>query len=104
MTVLLAITGEFRDGSDPEEQKVVLREDGSTLLVGWMPVGEFADRLDIAMDDDRDYETVTSFILDVTTRLPEVVMSLVHAGSSIEVMDLDCRRIDKVLMQKMPEA
>ncbi len=104
MDVLEAITGEFIDGSDPEEQKVVVREDGSLLVAGWMPVDEFADRLDIAMEDDRDYETVAGFILDVTKRLPEVGVSFAHMGWRIEVVDLDGRRIDKVLVSKLPEA
>ena len=104
MDVLEAITGEFIDGSDPEEQKVVLREDGSLLIAGWMPVDEFADRLEIAMEEDRDYETVAGFILDVTKRLPEVGVAFTHAGWRIEVVDLDGRRIDKVLVQKLPQA
>lgn len=103
MDVLEAITGEFIDGSHPEEQKVVQREDGSLLIAGWMPVDEFADRLGIGLPEDRDYETLAGFILDLTKRLPEVGAHFTHAGWRIEVVDLDGRRIDKVLVLRLPE-
>lgn len=100
MDVLEAITGEFIDTSDPEEQKIVVREDGSLLVSGWMPVDEFADRIGISLKEDRDYETVAGLIIDESGSLPAVGDSLTLAGWSIEIVDLDGRRIDKVLVQR----
>lgn len=100
MDVLEAITGDFFDETD-SEAKVVTRDDGSLLVAGWMPVDEFADRLGITLSDDRDYETVAGFLLDKMKRLPEVGAHFDVSGWRIEVVDLDGRRIDKLLVQRI---
>jgi putative hemolysin len=104
MDILEAITGEFVDGSDPEEQKVVRREDGSYLVAGWMPTDEFAALLDVALPEARGYATLAGFILDEMKRLPAAGDHFDHMGWRIEVVDMDGRRIDKVLVEKLPEA
>ncbi|SDY92461.1 hemolysin family protein [Citreimonas salinaria] len=63
MDLLEAITGDFADAEYPEP-KIVEREDGSLLVAGWMPVDEFADKVGLALPDDRDFETVAGLILD----------------------------------------
>ncbi len=99
MDVLEAITGDFPD-SETDEPKVVTRADGSYLVAGWMPVDEFADLLSLELEDDRDYETAAGFILEKVGNLPEVAERLVFQNWSIEVVDLDGRRIDKVLVTR----
>ena len=97
MDVLEAIAGEFPD-SVTDEPKVVTREDGSYLIAGWMPADEFADLLSLEIDADRDYETVAGLVLDKMGHLPEVGQRLELQGWTIEVVDLDGRRIDKLLV------
>jgi putative hemolysin len=97
MDVLEAIAGEFPD-STMDEPKVVTREDGSYLIAGWMPVDEFADLLSLKIDADRDYETVAGLVLDEIGHLPEIGQRLELQGWTIEVVDLDGRRIDKLLV------
>jgi putative hemolysin len=99
MDVLEAITGDFPD-SETDEPKVVTRADGSYLVAGWMPVDEFADLLSLELDDDRDYETAAGFVLEKVGRLPEVAERLDLQNWSIEVVDLDGRRIDKLLVTR----
>ncbi len=99
MDVLEAITGDFFDETD-SEAKIVTREDGSLLVSGWMPADEFADRIGITLSDDRNYETVAGLMLDKMGRLPEVGAYLDLSGWRIEVVDLDGRRIDKLLVQR----
>ncbi len=99
MDVLEAITGEFPD-SETDEPKVVIRADGSYLIAGWMPVDEFADLLTLELEDDRDYETAAGFILEKFGRLPMVAERFDLQNWSIEVVDLDGRRIDKVLVTR----
>lgn len=99
MDVLEAITGDFPD-SETDEPKVVTRADGSYLVAGWMPVDEFADLLSLTLDDDRDYETVAGFVLEKFGRLPEVAERFDLQNWSIEVVDLDGRRIDKLLVAR----
>lgn len=98
MDVLEAITGEFLD-EGAAEPKIVARGDGSLLVAGWMPVDEFAERLGLTLDEDRDYETVAGLVLDRLGTLPHVGERVDVAGCRIEVIDLDGRRIDKLLVQ-----
>lgn len=97
MDVLEAIAGEFPD-SETEEPKVVTQADGSYLIAGWMPVDEFADLLSLEIDADRDFETVAGLVLDEIGDLPEVGQRLDLQGWTIQVVDLDGRRIDKLLV------
>jgi putative hemolysin len=99
MDVLEAITGDFPD-SEMDEPKVVTRTDGSYLVAGWMPVDEFADLLSLELDEDRDYETAAGFVLEKVGRLPKVAERLDLQKWSIEVVDLDGRRIDKLLVTR----
>jgi putative hemolysin len=100
MDVLEAIAGEFPD--DPtDEPKVVTRADGSYLVAGWMPVDEFAALLSLGLEDDRDYETVAGLILNQAGHLPAVGQTLALQGWTIEVVDLDGRRIDKILVSRI---
>ncbi|MCU0908395.1 MAG: hemolysin family protein [Rhodobacteraceae bacterium] len=103
MDVLAAITGDFTDGGE-DEDKVVVRDDGSLLVAGWMPADEFADRIGLSLDDDRGFETVAGLVIDRMGRLPAVGEHVVLDGWRIEVMDLDGRRIDKLLVCRAADA
>ncbi|MGY9046712.1 MAG: hemolysin family protein [Rhodobacterales bacterium] len=102
MDLLEAITGDFPD-SETDEPKVVIRADGSYLVAGWMPVDEFADLLSLEIDTDRGYETVAGFVLEKIGRLPEVSEHLALLNWSIEVVDMDGRRIDKLLVKRVDQ-
>jgi putative hemolysin len=97
--VLEAITGVFQE-DEQEEPALVAREDGSFLIAGWMPVDEFVDQMGISLGDDPDYETVAGFVLDELKHLPELGESFVRNGWCFEVIDLDGRRIDKLLVRR----
>lgn len=99
MDVLEAITGGFGDDAQ-DEPKVVVREDGSLLVAGWMPVDEFADRIGLTLKGDRDYETVAGLVIDEMGSLPDVGAHVTLGGWRIEVVDLDGRRVDKLLVSR----
>lgn len=99
MDVLEAITGGFADATE-DEPKMVERADGSHLVAGWMPADEFADRLGISLRADRDFETVAGMVIDILGALPELGEVVTLDGWRIEVLDLDGRRIDKVLVSR----
>ena len=101
MDVLEAIVGDFVEGEEAEA-KIVERDDGSLLVAGWMPADEFAERIGIALDEDRDYETVAGLVIEKMESLPELGEHVDVLGWRIEVIDLDGRRIDKLLVQKAP--
>lgn len=98
--ILEAITGAFsQDESD--EQAMVQREDGSYLVAGWTPVDEFVDIIRVPIDPDPDYTTVAGFVLDELKRIPELGESFVKGDWRFEVIDLDGRRIDKLLVSRV---
>ena len=100
MDLLEAITGDFSDHAE-DEVKIFERDDGSLLVSGWMPIDEFADRVSIPMDADRNYETVAGLVLERMGRLPAVGEKLRIGNWMVEVVDLDGRRIDKLLVSRV---
>jgi putative hemolysin len=95
--VLEAITGAVA-ASDTHEPAIVTREDGSHLVAGWMPVDEFCDRLGLPRELAGEYDTVAGLILHQLGHIPELGAHFTTEGYRFEVIDLDGRRIDKVLV------
>lgn len=98
--VLEAITGAVA-ASDVDEPAMVAREDGSFLVAGWMPVDEFCDRLSLPREMAGEYDTVAGLILHQLGRIPELGASFTAEDYRFEVIDLDGRRIDKVLVSQV---
>jgi putative hemolysin len=98
--VLEAITGAFQE-EDDSEPAVVARADGSFLVAGWMQVDEFSHELGIHVPRDADYQTVAGFVLAEMNRLPNVGESFEKGHWRFEVVDLDGRRIDKILVSRL---
>jgi putative hemolysin len=97
--ILEAITGAFQEEGE-DEPACVKRADGSWLVAGWMPVDEFAEKTGAPIDRDAAYETVAGLVLNTLNRLPEVGEQFSRNGWRFEVVDLDGRRIDKVLVSR----
>jgi putative hemolysin len=101
--VLEAIAGVFRSDVDLEEEPyAAARDDGSWLLSGGMPADEMAEQLGFQLPTKRDYQTVAGFVLAELRRLPAVGEAMETNGWRFEVVDLDGRRIDKVLASRIP--
>ena len=102
--ILEAITGVFRSDLDEEEEPpAVRREDGSWLLAGYMQADEMAEQIGIDLPESRDYETVAGYILSHLHRLPATGECVDADGWRFEVVDLDGRRIDKVIASRLPD-
>jgi putative hemolysin len=102
--ILEAIVGAFHSEEGPPEPASVARADGSLLISGWMPVDEFGDLLSITVPPHRGYHTVAGLVLQHFGTLPEVGNVFDLEGWRIEVVDLDGRRIDKILATKINAA
>ena len=83
--------------SDPDAFR---RPDGSWLLAGSMPVDEMAEQLRINLPESRDYETVAGFVISNLGHIPSTGESMEMEGWRFEVVDLDGRRVDKVLASR----
>ncbi len=99
MDVLEAIAGEFPDG-DEDQVKIMERKDGSFLVAGWTPADEFAERVGLTLEMGRDYETVAGLIIGKMDRVPQLGDHIDLGNWRIEVVDIDGRRIDKLLVQR----
>jgi putative hemolysin len=99
--VLEAITGEFATPAS-EDSWAVQREDGSWLFDGLIPVPELKDRLglkELPEEDRGRYNTLAGMIMLLLGRLPHTADSVEWEGWRFEVVDLDGKRVDKVLAQ-----
>nr|WP_156115843.1 hemolysin family protein [Bosea sp. UNC402CLCol] len=95
--VLEAIIGVFQE-EEESEPAVVARPDGSYLVAGWMQADEFSQEFGIPMPRDADFQTVAGFILAEMNHLPNVGETFDKDRWRFEVVDLDGRRIDKILL------
>jgi putative hemolysin len=66
-----------------------------------MPADEMAEQLGISLPPQRDYETVGGFVISALARLPATGEAAESQGWRFEVVDLDGRRIDKVLATRI---
>ncbi len=97
--LLEAITGELQPGSHGSAW-AVQREDGSWLLDGLMPVAELRARLGVKefpAEDRGRYNTLAGLLMAVSGHMPVTAERIECAGWLFEVVDLDGKRIDKVL-------
>lgn len=98
--LLEAIAG-YSTGADESEPAAVQRDDGSWLLAGWMAADEMAEAIGYALPPDRSYQTVAGLVLALFQHLPAVGEKIESNGWRFEVVDLDGRRIDKILASRM---
>ena len=104
--LLEAITGELLQATSSEDAWAVPRADGSWLVDGLMPIGEFKARLKIRElpDEDRGiYNTVAGLVMAIAGHMPTETECFDCGEWKLEVVDLDGRRIDKVLVSPVSE-
>lgn len=97
--ILKTIAGAVPEHGEPPEIDAVLRENGSWLVDGMMPVDEFEDRLGLrGLKVTGDFDTIAGFVLWQLGRLPKAGDSFVWNRWHFEVVDMDGRRIDKLVV------
>jgi putative hemolysin len=103
--VLTDIIGEIADQSGPAEPDVLVREDGSWLLDGMLPVEELKELLALKELPDEDragYQSVGGFVMSTLGGVPSSGQHFELLGYRFEVVDMDSRRVDKILVSRMP--
>ena len=98
--ILEAIVGEFRHEEGVSEPNLVRRADGSYLVSGAMSADDLAEAFALPLPEDRSYHTVAGLALSGFGKLPEVGESVRMHGWQFEVVDMDGRRIDKILLSR----
>jgi putative hemolysin len=102
--ILEAIVGDISSHDDLDSAQVVQREDGSWLLDGMLPIEELKGILHIRAlpeEEKGDYNTLAGFVLLQLGRIPKAADHFEWGSYRFEVVDMDGRRIDKVLVQPM---
>lgn len=97
--LLTAIAGSFASDQDEgESPQLIERLDGSLIVSGAMPADQLADRLAIDLEENREFATVAGYVLWVLKRLPREGEHFEDQGWRFEIVDMDGRRIDKLLI------
>ncbi len=103
--LLTAIVGNFAsDSDDGDLPSVVEREDGSLLVSGSLSADALADRLRLEYGEDREFGTAAGYALSVMKKLPQEGEHFHDQGWRFEVVDMDGRRIDKLLVSRAGDA
>lgn len=104
--ILTAIVGNLGGEDSEEASEIVTRADGSWLIDADLGVDLVAEKINCKdLDDpDRDYETLAGFVLSVTKAIPSTGDVFDWRGWTFEIVDMDGRRIDKVLVTAPAQA
>ncbi|MFM7464440.1 MAG: hemolysin family protein [Cyanobium sp.] len=101
-----AIVGDLPSAEDQEEPLVVEREDGSWLLDGSLDIGDFkalVDREELPDEVSGGYHTIGGFVMHHLGRIPMAGEHFRWDGLSFEVMDMDGKRVDKIMVAEVAE-
>ena len=102
--VLEELVGEIHDERHESQQRFVQREDGSWLVDGGVGLDELIETLGLSVENQptRDYSTVSGLVLAELERIPAIGDQLRWKTLDIEVVDMDGRRIDRLLIRSIP--
>jgi putative hemolysin len=104
--VFEAVIGEFRP-VHADQAWAVQRDDGSWLLDGLIPIPELSDRLALSASETPDeeragFQTLSGLVMWLLGRVPQTGDIAMWHGLRLEVVDMDGKRIDKILATRVP--
>jgi len=99
-----ALTGEFKEADTPEQDMMIVqRDDGSFLLDGLLPVIDLKDCLHLNKlpeEDSKRYQTLNGLVMMLLGKIPQTADKVELDGWLLEIVDMDGKRIDKVLASR----
>ena len=105
--VMTSIDGELPSSDITEEEEIIEREDGSLLIDGSLAIERLKQAAgiedDLPGEDENAYNTLGGLVMYVLGRIPAATDHFTVAGCRFEVMDMDRNRVDKVLLNRLPE-
>lgn len=99
LTALVGYSSDFNDG----ETGLLLREDGTWLVDGQYSFGDFLHQFDIPLSEDHHFYTISGLILHVLKEIPKEGDKITWNHFELEVLDMDGRKIDKVLVKRVSQ-
>jgi putative hemolysin len=101
--LLEELVGEMSDAEQADEQAIVQRDDGTYLVDGLLPFIDLAEALRFpsiaAVQEEHDFETVAGFVIALLGRIPSLGNHVEWEHYRFEVVDMDGKRIDKLLVR-----
>jgi putative hemolysin len=96
-----AIVGDLPDEEDDDDEKIIERENGTFLIDGRTPLFEFNKYFnkEIIEFNHSQYTTIAGFMMDQLKAMPKAGDSFIYDNYKFEIMDIDGRRIDKILLE-----
>jgi putative hemolysin len=102
--LLTAIVGSFASDKDQgDTPQIIETADGSLLVSGALSADGLADRLGLSFAENREFGTAAGYALSVMKKLPMEGESFTDQGWSFEIVDMDNRRIDKILVKRLED-
>lgn len=98
--ILEAIVGDMSSEAEVGDRRAVQRPDGSWLLDGMLSIDEFQDLFEPVHLPEGDYETLAGFVLTRLRRIPSVADRFEWGGITFEVVDMDGKRVDRLLVAR----
>lgn len=103
--ILESIAGEMPERGDDTTPLMQSRADGSWLVDASLLIDEFEAKLGVRnMSASDEFHTVAGLVLECLGRVPQEGERFEHKGFRFEVVDMDGRRVDKLLVSKLPES
>jgi putative hemolysin len=101
--IMQALVGELPGGVD-NDPRVVHRDDGSWLFDGMVALDEVKQALHVAHlpGEDADFHTLGGYLMARLNRVPMVADRVLAGGFRFEVVEMDGRRVDRVLVASAP--
>ena len=100
--LLEMIAGDLPEAHDDPHANIIRRDDGAFLVDGKTDVLELADALDEPLEDQAGFHTAAGLVIDRLGRLPQKGETLAIGRYVVEVVQMDERRIDKLLFKPAP--
>ena len=104
--ILASLVGDIPETDEEEDAPAIQREDGSWLIDGMYSIEEFQELFDIEElpeDSEGYYQTVGGFVMAFLGQIPEPGAHFEWKGVLVEVVDMDGRRVDKVIATRLPD-
>tara|TARA_Y100000590_G_scaffold448520_1_gene585297 strand:- start:331 stop:906 length:576 start_codon:yes stop_codon:yes gene_type:complete len=94
--VVEEVMGELSDPFDEEEYEIIKNKDGTIIVDGSIKIYDLLENFEIDFPDDREYDTLAGFILDVVGDIPEKGHVVKFHNFQFKVVNVESHRIDKI--------
>ena len=101
--VVEEVMGELSDPFDEEEYEIIKKKDGTTIVDGSIKIYDLLENFDIKFPQEREYDTLAGFILDVIGNIPDKGHSIDFENYQFKVVNIESNRIDKIQIKKINE-